>query len=38
MFIVDFNGFIRFITMCNLQKRLMRVAFRVLLQGMFMNE
>ena len=33
-----FNGFIRFITMCNLQKRLIRTAFRVLLQAMFMNE
>ena len=35
MFIFLFNGFI---TMCNLKKRLIQVAFWVLLQLMFMND
>ena len=30
--------FLSFIRMCNLQKRFIRVAFRVLMQAMFMNE
>ena len=35
VFIFLFNGFI---TMCNLKKRLIRAAFWVLLQAMFMND
>ena len=35
IFIFLFNGFI---TMCNLKKRLIRAAFWVLLQAMFMND